>query len=71
VNTTPCRLCGNDRATEVRVSLARWRYPEGAAYDAVPRCVDRKTCRERCEAEGELWPVLDPDEVSLLPGGIG
>lgn len=67
MTTSPCLLCGHERVTEVRVSLARWRYPEGAMFSAVPRCVDRKACRERCEALGEDWPVIDPDEPSVVP----
>lgn len=70
MNTSACRLCGNERVTEVRVSLARWRYPEACLFDAVPRCIDRKACRTRAEADGEVWPVIDPDEPSVLPDGV-
>jgi hypothetical protein len=67
MKTDACVLCGHDKPTDVRVSLARWREPEGAMYSAVPRCIDRKACRERCEASGDDWPVIDPYEVSVVP----
>ncbi len=67
---TACVLCGNDKPTEVRVSLARWRDPEGAMFGAIPRCVNRKACRARAEAGGEDWLVIDPDELSVLPDGV-
>jgi hypothetical protein len=70
MNASDCQLCGNPKASEVRVSLARWRYPEGAMFGAVPRCIDRKACRARCKAAGEDWPVIDPDELSELPGAV-
>ena len=70
MNASDCQLCGNPKPTEVRVSLARWRYPEGALFGAVPRCVDRKACRARAEVDGEEWLVIDPAELSVLPDGV-
>ena len=67
MNDTACVLCGNERLQDVRVSLVRWRFPDPAMYSAVPRCVDRKACRQRCEALGDLWLVIDPDEPSVTP----
>ncbi len=62
---TACLLCGNPRLSEVRVSLARWRDPQPYLFSAIPRCIDRKACRERCELT-EPWPVVDPD-TALVP----
>jgi len=70
MNAKPCKLCGNTKATEVRVSLARWRHPADGLFDAIPRCVNRTACRERCVAQGDDWPVLDPHETSLLPESL-
>lgn len=67
MTASSCLLCGNDRPSDVRVSLARWRDPQPAMFGAIPRCIDRKACRSRCEALGEDWPVIDPDEPSVLP----
>ena len=66
-----CMLCGNERTTEVRVSLARWRDPNPYLFSAIPRCIDRRACRARCEALGDDWMVLDPHEVSVLPRRVG
>lgn len=66
---SPCLLCGNDRLTEVRVSLARWRDPNPYLYSTIPRCSDRAACRERVELLGDDWPVIDPGEHSMTPAG--
>lgn len=70
MNTSPCLLCGNERIIEVRVSLARWRDLKAnpSMYGAIPRCIDRKACRERVEAMGDEWPVIDPGEYAYVPG---
>lgn len=71
MNDTACVLCGNERTSEVRVSLARWRDPRGGMFSAIPRCMDRKACRARSDEIGDPWPVIDPDEPSIMPGRIG
>ena len=64
---TACLLCGNPKLSEVRVSLARWRDPQPYLFSAIPRCIDRAKCRERCEALGDPWAVIDPGEYAPLP----
>ena len=65
-----CLLCGNPKPSEVRVSLARWRDPAQGMFSAIPRCIDRKACRARVEALGDEYEVIDPDEPSVIPGGV-
>ena len=67
MNDATCVLCGNEKPQEVRVSLVRWRFPEPAMYSAVPRCIDRKACRVRCEELGDPWLVIDPGEPAISP----
>lgn len=58
-----CALCGL-RAPEptVAMGLVWWRADN--SVDAYPRCRDRVACRERVEAKGEAWPVLDNGQSS-------
>jgi hypothetical protein len=59
MNASSCALCGdtNDR---VKVALVEWIDPiEEQRFAAVPRCQDRKACRERVEASGETWEVRE------------
>lgn len=53
-----CVLCGSD--VEVGVSLIEWREPiNGRRFESVPRCRNRRTCRERVALLGEPWPAAD------------
>lgn len=46
-----CELCRFE-SHDVSVGLVEWRKPiNGKKYDAVPRCLDRKACRERALAK--------------------
>jgi hypothetical protein len=59
MNTPSCALCG-DTNSGVRVGLVEWLDPiEGQRWSAVPRCTDRKGCRERVKASGEQWEVRE------------
>jgi len=53
-----CVICGN--RGDVRLGLVEWREPvEGETWTSLPRCVDRQACRDRLEALGELWDLVD------------
>lgn len=63
MNAPACALCGNTNPN-IRVSLVEWIEPiEGQRWSAIPRCLDRKSCRERVEASGETWEVRDAARV--------
>jgi hypothetical protein len=54
-----CALCGHTDPY-VKVGLVEWREPiDGQRWSAVARCLDRKTCRERVEAAGEPWELVE------------
>ena len=56
-----CLLCG-DVNRDVTTSLAEWREPiDRQRFTALPRCRDRKACRERVEAAGSVWEVVKGD----------
>jgi hypothetical protein len=60
MNAQSCALCGDTNPT-VRVGLVEWIEPiEEQRFAAVPRCQDRKACRERVKASGEQWEVREP-----------
>jgi hypothetical protein len=64
-----CAICGS--AAEVNYRLVRWRDPlPGQAFDSAWQCIDRKTCRERTEAIGDIWPVDDQTPASVGSGPI-
>lgn len=55
-----CVICGHE-GHDVKPSLIEWREPlDGARFDIVPRCEDRRACRRRCEDLGEQWPIPEP-----------
>lgn len=58
-----CLLCG--AADQELVFLAvRWRDPlPGQPFGAIPRCVDRISCRARVEGRGDPWEVIDAGEM--------
>lgn len=63
MNAMSCALCG-DTSPQVRVGLVEWIDPlEEQRFSAVPRCVDRKACRERVEASGEKWEVRGIERI--------
>lgn len=54
-----CVICGHGGLlSEVRPSLARLAKagPHGA-YVPLVRCKDTLACRDRCEANGDPWPL--------------
>lgn len=56
-----CVLCGAV-SHDVRVGLVRWRKRGDVTsppFAALPRCRDHAGCRERVEALGEEWDVVD------------
>jgi hypothetical protein len=60
-----CALCGIESATDVKPSMVRWKDPlPDHQFDTVDRCIDRQACRDRVDAIGELWPVIDAGERS-------
>lgn len=54
-----CVLCGHGGLlADVRPSLARLARPgPRGAYVVLVRCRDGLACRERCEAQGDPWPL--------------
>ena len=55
-----CLLCGNDDRRSVSMGLVAWKEPhDGRSFDAIPRCTDPVSCRERCDAIDEPWMVRD------------
>ena len=53
-----CLLCGVE-GPQVRVTLVEWAEPIGdKRFEAIPRCVDPRECRQRLEQAGETWPVV-------------
>ena len=55
-----CLLCGDSGS--VRMARAKWRTGRpvgGRMWEAIPRCTDRAACRERIEALGERWPLVE------------
>ena len=51
-----CVVCGAEAPT--RFLLIRWASGD-PLFTAGPRCIDRKACRERVEAAGETWEVVE------------
>lgn len=53
-----CVLCGIT-SVEVTPSLALLAptTERGATYTRMDRCRDRLSCRDRCEANGDRWPL--------------
>lgn len=59
---TACVLCGDD-TSGVRVSLVCWKNARTDPYTALPRCTDRRACRDRVEHSGDRWLVEDPSDA--------
>lgn len=61
-----CELCGHE-GDDVRVQLA-WYKREIAKRCGMPevqtalRCLDSIACRERCEGNGDPWPLSRADD---------
>ena len=56
---TTCLLCGAT-GKDVAIGLVRWADPVGRdVFGSIPRCRDKAACRDRVEAAGEQWDVLD------------
>ena len=53
-----CLICGIE-GPQVRIALVEWRDPEPKRFDAIPRCSDVASCKERVAAEGEPWPLVE------------
>lgn len=56
-----CLICGHQgMLTDVRPGLAWLETPgPGGPLTVMPRCKDHLTCRVRCEANGDPWPLVD------------
>lgn len=55
-----CQLCGNTNGRDLEFALVHWRVAEpGMAYAHVEACRDRSACRARCEAAGDIWPLVE------------
>lgn len=50
-----CLICGD--AGELRMGLMRYGGTEPYAYGW--RCTDHRACRDRCERNGDRWPLED------------
>ena len=51
-----CKLCGHAGYT-VCSGLAC--YAEDGRFERIDRCTDHQACRDRVEADGLEWPLLD------------
>ncbi len=53
-----CYLCGAT-SVEVQPSLALLAATRerGERYERMDRCRDKLACRDRCEANGDVWPL--------------
>lgn len=53
-----CVLCGTT-SVEVQPSLALLAATRerGERYERMDRCRDKLACRDRCEANGDDWPL--------------
>jgi hypothetical protein len=58
--TLVCDVCGY-RGIDVRPGLVRWR-DLAQPFASVDRCEDRTACRQRVEARGDKWPVIEEGE---------
>lgn len=54
-----CDLCG-DESIDVRSGLAC--YADDGRFERIDRCVDHQACRDRLEALGDDWPLIDITE---------
>lgn len=59
-----CALCGLEAGT-LRVALVRWL---DRRYDKVLRCTDVEGCRKRVADQGDVWPIIDPQEPTRSNG---
>ena len=53
---TTCDLCGIE-SHDVKTGLAC--YADDGRFERIERCTDHQACRERVEAEGLEWPLVD------------
>ena len=51
-----CELCGVE-SRDVRSGLAC--YSDDGRFERIDRCSDHQACRDRVEASGEAWPLVD------------
>jgi hypothetical protein len=54
-----CDLCGSS-SLDVRTGLAC--YADDGRFERIDRCVDHQACRERVEADGREWELIDITE---------
>jgi len=52
-----CELCGFTDPRDVRSGLAC--YADDGRFERIDRCTDHQACRDRVEASGEPWLLLD------------
>jgi hypothetical protein len=53
-----CEICGVE-GYDVKPSLALVQLAGAKRiFDTVTRCRDARACRSRCEAAGNIWPLL-------------
>ena len=58
-----CDLCGL-AANDVRSGLAC--YADDGRFARIDRCLDHQACRERVEAPGESWPLIDVTDARVV-----
>ena len=51
-----CQLCERE-GYDVCSTLAC--YADDGRFERIDRCTDHQACRERVEASGETWPLID------------
>ncbi len=60
-----CELCFA-KSADVIVRLAWYRDGGAESIQAVDRCANTAACRDRVQARGDRWPLVDrPDELAL------
>jgi hypothetical protein len=58
-----CLLCGIV-SPDVRPGLAC--YADDGRFERIDRCSDHQACRERVEAQGDVWPLLDVTDATVV-----
>lgn len=55
-----CAICGAE-GYDVRPFIGLYRKVDGSGteYAEVTRCKDTFACRARCEAAGDVWPLVE------------
>lgn len=60
-----CELC-HAKSADVAMRLA-WYRGEKEPVQAIDRCRDTAACRDRLEARGDRWPLLERGERFEVP----